>query len=137
MVDYQTPTTYDKIRSDAKLALKTKIYIAKLIKNNPNIKLFISTTTISFILTNRQKIRKSLVASQILNLHKQKELFTVVCEGDIIREAALNYCIQNDAGYEDALQYFCALKHNCKAIITNDKNFPDIDIKLIRTYQEA
>lgn len=58
VVDYQTPTTYDKIRSDSKLALKTKIYIAELIKNNPDIKLFISTTTItnvSFILTNRQK----------------------------------------------------------------------------------
>ena len=104
LVDYQTPTTYDKIRSNAKPALKTNIYIAELIKNNPDIKLFISTTTItnvSFILTNRQKISKSLVASQILNLHKQKELFTVVCEGDIIREAALNYCIQNDADYED------------------------------------
>lgn len=140
LVDYQTPTTYDKIRSDAKLALKTKIYIAELIKNNPDIKLFINTTTVTnvfFILTNRQKISKSLVASQILNLHKQKELFTVVCEGDTIREAALNYCIQNDVDYEDALQYFCTLKHNCKAIITNDKNFPDIDIKLIRTYQEA
>ena len=123
------------IRSDTKLALKTKIYIAELIKNNPDIKLFINTTTVTnvfFILTNRQKISKSLVASQILNLHKQK-----VCEGDTIREAALNYCIQNDADYEDALQYFCALKHNCKAVITNDKNFPDIDIKLIRTYQEA
>ena len=34
-VDYQTPTTYDKIRSDAKLALKTKIYIAELIKTIP------------------------------------------------------------------------------------------------------
>lgn len=35
LVDYQTPTTYDKIRSDAKLALKTKIYIAELIKTIP------------------------------------------------------------------------------------------------------
>ena len=76
----------------------------------------VTVTNVFFILTNRQKISKSLVASQILNLHKQKELFTVVCEGDIIREAALNYCIQNDADYEDALQYFCALKHNCKEI---------------------
>ena len=47
LVDYETPTTYDKIRSGAKLALKTKIYIAELIKNNPDIKLFISTTTVT------------------------------------------------------------------------------------------
>ena len=81
LVDYQTPTTYDKIRSDAKLALKTKIYIAELIKNNPDIKLFINTTTVTnvfFILTNRQKISKSLVTSQILNLHKQKEFFMII-----------------------------------------------------------
>ena len=47
LVDYETSTTYDKIRSDSKLALKTKIYIAELIKNNPDIKLFISTTTVT------------------------------------------------------------------------------------------
>jgi len=35
--------------------------------------------------------------------------------------------------YEDTLQYFCALENGCKAIITNDKNFPKLDIELIRT----
>lgn len=35
--------------------------------------------------------------------------------------------------FEDALQYFCALENGCSTIITNDKNFPQLDIPLIRT----
>jgi len=34
---------------------------------------------------------------------------------------------------EDITQYFCALENGCKAIITNDKNFPKPDIPLVRT----
>jgi len=31
------------------------------------------------------------------------------------------------------LQYFCAKSCNCDVIITNDKNFPRLDIPLVRT----
>ena len=61
--------------------------------------------------TTYDKISKNLAAIQILNLYKQKEFLQLFFETDYIREDALNYCIQNDTDYEDALQYFCVLKH--------------------------
>jgi len=35
--------------------------------------------------------------------------------------------------FEDLQQYISAKNSNCKSIITNDKNFPKLDIELIRT----
>lgn len=37
------------------------------------------------------------------------------------------------ADFEDLQQYICAKNSNSIAIITNDKNFPKIDLPLIRT----
>jgi len=37
------------------------------------------------------------------------------------------------ADFEDLQQYIGAKNSSCKAIITNDKNFPKLDIPLIRT----
>ncbi|MDY0238791.1 MAG: type II toxin-antitoxin system VapC family toxin, partial [Campylobacterales bacterium] len=38
-----------------------------------------------------------------------------------------------NADFEDLLQYAAAKNSGCSVIITNDKNFPKLDIPLIRT----
>ena len=38
-----------------------------------------------------------------------------------------------NADFEDLQQYISAKNSNCDIIITNDKNFPKLDIPLIRT----
>ncbi|MBQ9292138.1 MAG: type II toxin-antitoxin system VapC family toxin [Campylobacter sp.] len=51
-------------------------------------------------------------------------------------EQILNFMDKNvGLDYEDLHQYFCAKFAKCKFIITNDKNFTNIDIKLVRTNQ--
>jgi len=59
---------------------------------------------------------------EIYNLTKEDRLF------------CYNYMDKNiNADYEDLQQYIGAKNSKCKAIITNDKNFPKLDIPLVRT----
>lgn len=47
---------------------------------------------------------------------------------------AYNFMNKNQgADFEDLQQYIAAKNSGCTAIITNDKNFPKLDIPLIRT----
>lgn len=62
------------------------------------------------------------------------EFWQVVDNTSIDRQRAYEYCDDNaNADWEDVLQYLCAKKANCDFIITNDKNFPQLDIPLKRT----
>lgn len=62
------------------------------------------------------------------------EFWQVVDNTSIDRQRAYKYCDDNaNADWEDVLQYLCAKKANCDFIITNDKNFPQLDIPLKRT----
>ena len=47
---------------------------------------------------------------------------------------AYKYCNEHKStDLEDVLQYFSALDNECDAVVTNDKNFPNINLRLIRT----
>jgi len=59
---------------------------------------------------------------EIYNLTKKDRLF------------CYDYMDKNiNTDFEDLQQYISAKNSNCKSIITNDKNFPKLDIELIRT----
>lgn len=50
------------------------------------------------------------------------------------RYFALDYMDRNyGSDFEDLLQYSAAKNSNCSIIVTNDKDFPKIDIALKRT----
>lgn len=125
---------YDKVRSRVEEIKKTKAFIRGFTNDNTTFVLNTSTiTTIFYILNSRQKLTSAKVAQKLLAIENEKNLFYIVQESKEIRREALAYAKENNADYEDALQYFCALKSGCELIFTNDKNFPKLDISLKRT----
>jgi predicted nucleic acid-binding protein len=83
--------------------------------------------------------KKAYTAQELLVLmQKTVSLFTVVGIEDKEVMRALSICVDEGTDfkdYEDALQYVCAKKVGAGLIVTNDKGFVGLDIKLRGTKQ--
>lgn len=76
---------------------------------------------------------KALIFIQKID-NPNSKIFKVVDNKYKVRKMAYKYCNEHKStDLEDVLQYFSALDNECDAIVTNDKNFPNINLRLIRT----
>lgn len=67
-------------------------------------------------------------------IHNDKEQWEIYNLTDRNRDFAFDYMDKNfGADFEDLLQYISAKTSGCSLIITNDINFPKLDIELKRT----
>jgi len=132
-VDENKFSAYEEIRTNINNIKSSKELIYKFISNGAFLYLNTSTlTNLSFLLVERAKVSKKDVANLFLKLEKNN-IFKVIEETKELRIKANELSKMHNLDYEDTLQYFCAKSCNCDVIITNDKNFPKLDIPLIRT----
>lgn len=134
LIDENNSKEYDKIRGSADNIKNSRVVIEEYLEQGYT--LVVNTTSITnttYFLQDRQKIATDIVIDKISMIEEDEDLFLVVLETKQIRQKAREYARENDADYEDALQYFCAKESGCDTIITNDKNFPKLDIRLTRT----
>ena len=90
------------------------------------------TLTNAFYILNRTESRDTLIAL----MQKMVSLFVVVAVENEEVMTALSLCEDTACAfkdYEDALQYVCAKKSKADVIVTNDKGFVALDIKIMRT----
>lgn len=121
------------IRSSVERIENTKALLEEYSYNNIFVISSMTLANTFFIFTNKNRNPKHEVSKQLLKIEENDNLFMIVEEDKSVRLSALRYSIENDTDYEDALQYFCALQNGCKLIITDDKDFPQLDIALKRT----
>lgn len=134
LIDENSVDDKNRLRNDIEKVKRSKKIVYDYIKDG--VILVINTTTLVnafFLLTQKAKVSSEIVANKFLTIENSTNFFFVVEESKDIRVKSLRYSIENSFDYEDALQYFCALDSQCKAIITNDKEFIRQDIALIRT----
>ncbi|NLK67407.1 MAG: type II toxin-antitoxin system VapC family toxin [Campylobacteraceae bacterium] len=93
----------------------------------------LSLATIFFIGAERSK--KWLETKEFIKaIHINRDIWEIYDLSTSDRNWIFSYMDENyGSDYEDLEQYICAKNSGSKAIITNDKNFPNIDIPLIRT----
>lgn len=98
---------------------------------------FGSISDVAYIYENTYKLDKKEVIGFYEDLSKSPKFECLSISDEYLKkscEYVLNEILNNKkSDFEDTLQYFCALENDCKVIITNDKNFPKLDIPLIRT----
>ena len=101
-----------------------------------NCELFINSDTLAnlfYILSNRSTLDTDEVLEKMQFIN---EIFTLVSIESKDVSIALGLCTNTSSShkdYEDAMQYVCALKVEADLILTNDKGFISLDIKLIET----
>lgn len=67
-------------------------------------------------------------------IHSDKSQWEIYNLTDMDREFAFAYMDEHfGADFEDLQQYISAKNSNCEFIVTNDKNFPKLDLPLKRT----
>lgn len=134
LVDENEFEKYKKVRSDFDNLMNTKKILYSYLAKNCRFVINTSTlTNVYFLLTERCGLSRSEVSAEFLKLEQQSKFFIVVEENKDIRVEAQEYCRTNDKDYEDVLQYFCAKYTDCDLIVTNDQDFPQLDIPLKRT----
>lgn len=98
---------------------------------------FGSVSDITYVLQRAYGFKSSKIISFFDNLSIDSKYWCLSLSDSYLEEAckySLDLIDKNKSiDFEDALQYFCALENGCDVIITNDKNFPKLDIPLIRT----
>ena len=137
LIDENSLKDYGNIGREVEIIKASK----KCIKNYiiDGYKLAICSLTLAnafYTFTRRHKTENNEFFAKILSKFESSELYEIITDTSDLRNKAWQYAIKNGSDYEDALQYFCAKEHNCNAIITNDKDFPKLDIALIRTDPE-
>lgn len=135
LFDEKSFLKYNHSQRDADLIKSSKELIEKYISQDYKISISSLSLANAFYILSK-KDNKGYFATIISNF-ENNELFEVITDTFNLRKKAWRYSIKNNADYEDALQYFSALENNCSAIITNDKNFPKLDIPLIRTNSDT
>ena len=101
-----------------------------------NCELFINSDTLAnlfYILSNRSTLNTEEVLEKMQFVN---EIFTLVPIKSEDVSMALGLCANTASShkdYEDAMQYVCAKKVEADLILTNDKGFVSLDIKLIET----
>src|SRR5574344_2186292 len=94
----------------------------------------LSLTTLYYI---GSKINRDKTFDFMKNITFNNPLFKVYYTKKEDLEEIYNFMDENIcADFEDLQQYIAARNCSCEAIITNDKNFPKLDIPLIRTNLE-
>lgn len=141
LIDFLIDDDFSSVRSASSEAkeqvLATKRELFELLKDDQNVCVIVSSSlvTLFFALTNKQKHLRSKASKLLLDLYRDSDIWQIVADDHKSIKEALEFCEQNGADFEDVLLYFCAKNNDCRAIITNDKNFPQIDIPLIRTHK--
>ena len=134
LIDENSLKDYGNIGREIEKIRDTKEFIKNHIIDG--YKLVICSLTLAnafYTFTIRHKKQNNEFFAKILSKFENSELYEVVTDTADLRNKAWQYAIKYNADYEDALQYFCAKENGCKAIITNDKDFPQLGIALIRT----
>ncbi|PRM88866.1 hypothetical protein CJ671_08125 [Aliarcobacter cryaerophilus] len=133
LVDENKFSDYSKIRTNMELIKSSKELVYNYISNGADLYINTSTlTNISFLLSERAKVSNENIANEFLKI-EASDIFKVIDEVKELRINASTFSKNNNTDYEDTLQYFCAKSSNCDVIITNDENFPKLDIPLVRT----
>ncbi|WP_418186094.1 type II toxin-antitoxin system VapC family toxin [Aliarcobacter vitoriensis] len=129
LVDYLFDDNDQKIRND-NLTYK---YIANILKNKENICVINSSSLIEILYhSNNKKENASFdIANLLVQFYNDAERWIVIEEDENIIKKALEYSEKTKIDYPIILQYFCAIENKCKAIITNNPEFPKIDISII------
>ena len=120
---------FDKDRLSSEKSLVT---VKKFIMNNATLYVNSDTLTTAFyILKNQKKISFKEALYAVRETVNICELISIELE-DV--KIALDLC-ENDkcTDYEDAVQYVCAKKIEADLIVTNDRKFVSLDIKLKST----
>ena len=87
--------------------------------------------TLFYVLRNRAKLS---FEEALDKMYFVREAFILVSIDDDIFFKALELCSYNKCiDYEDAVQYVCAKKIGADLIVTNDKGFVSLDIKVKST----
>lgn len=95
----------------------------------------LSLATIFYIGCEKNKVWEA-TKEFIKNIIYDDDLWEIYYLNHMENREILNFMDMHfGSDYEDLHQYICAKNSGCEAIITNDKNFPEIDIELIRTYE--
>lgn len=119
-------------RVDFSLVWKTKSCIEDILLSDANCKFVLygySIATAFFRLTNNQKRLRISTLDFLLD----DEFWEITNDSKKLRLEAIRLSKSKNADYEDMVQYLCAKNTNSSMIITNDKNFPQLDIPLKRT----
>ncbi len=98
--------------------------------------LYINSDTVTNAFYILSKIKRYTPKELLLVIKKTVSLFTVVAVENNEVLSALSLCEDATTSfkdYEDALQYICAMKIDAKYIVTNDKGFVSLDIKVKKT----
>ena len=124
----------DLMDSTRPCAVGSMELIRQYIGNGKNLYINSDTVTNAFYIMSRQKAYKP--KELLVLMQKTVSLFSVVGVEDKEVMTALSICEDESTkfrDYEDALQYVCAKKVEAHTIVTNDKGFVELDIKLTGT----
>jgi len=98
---------------------------------------FGSISDVAYVYENGYKLSAQDVVGFYKEISNNSYFKCLSITNEYLEEACkytLNQISNNKkSDFEDSLQYFCASENSCDVIITNDKNFPKLDIPLIRT----
>ncbi|WP_418180994.1 type II toxin-antitoxin system VapC family toxin [Aliarcobacter lanthieri] len=106
-------------------------YIKNILEGNKNICVVNSSSLIEILYYSKNKSFINKIASLLICFYRDTDKWQVLEENENIIEDTLEYCKTTNMKYKNALQYFCALKSECKAIVSNDIDFLNLDFPVI------
>ena len=135
LIDLLVNSNYKNVRSSDDVPNLTKNKIKEILSDKDKICVISSTSLVTafFALTNKNRSLMAHAAELLLKIYSAEDSFIVACESLDAQIKALEFAKENNADFEDALQYFCAKENGCITVITNDKDFPKLEIPLLRT----
>ena len=135
LIDLLVNSNYKNVRSSDDVPNLTKNKIKEILSDKDKICVISSNSLVTafFALTNKNRSLMAHTAELLLKIYSAEDSFIVACESLDAQIKALEFAKENNADFEDALQYFCAKENGCTTIVTNDKDFPKLEIPLLRT----
>ena len=135
LIDLLVNSNYKNVRNNDDVPNLTKSKIKEILSDRDKICVISSNSLVTafFALTNKNRSLMAHTAELLLKIYSAEDSFVVACESLDAQIKALEFAKENNADFEDALQYFCAKENGCITVITNDKDFPKLEIPLLRT----
>lgn len=135
LIDLLVNSNYKNVRSSDDVPNLTKSKIKEILSDKDKICVISSNSLVTafFALTNKNRSLMAHTAELLLKIYSAEDSFIVAYESLDAQIKALEFAKENNADFEDALQYFCAKENGCTTIVTNDKDFPKLEIPLLRT----
>lgn len=123
LIDLLVNSNYKNVRSSDDVPNLTKHKIKEILSDKDKICVISSTSLVTafFALTNKNRSLMAHTAELLLKIYSAEDSFIVACESLDAQIKALEFAKENNADFEDALQYFCAKENNCITIVTNDR----------------